>query len=97
MQVEQNSTHIAVLRGAEVYTINVYDNGRAAATEAALAKAFHQLISDEAQLSATGAASSDFVGVLTSQERNWWAAERAGRSSLRCTIAQRTNGACSKP
>lgn len=75
--MERNSNHIAVLRGAEVYTMQVYDNDVSAATEAALAKGFHTLISDEAQLSATGGASSDFVGILTSQERNWWAAERA--------------------
>lgn len=64
--------HVAVLRGGKVYKVAVTDGNQKVVSPTALEGVFQSIIGNDAHPDA-----SEFIGVLASQERNWWAAERS--------------------
>lgn len=73
LTVAAHSKHIAVVRGADIYRVDVIDDTGAVATADRLTEVLQALVESTP---APPAATTPRVGNLTSQERNWWAAER---------------------
>eukprot|EP00037_Helgoeca_nana_P033103 m.416677 g.416677 ORF g.416677 m.416677 type:complete len:661 (+) comp30061_c0_seq1:74-2056(+) len=71
--VADESKHIAILRGADVYALDVIDTAGAVASPTAIASRFASLIAATPTPAGSGVSR---VGTLTSQERNWWATQR---------------------
>eukprot|EP00039_Didymoeca_costata_P009244 m.122053 g.122053 ORF g.122053 m.122053 type:complete len:658 (-) comp14415_c0_seq3:2294-4267(-) len=70
--VDNSSKHIAVLKGSSVYSVTVTDG-----LNSCIAKEELRKVLEEISSCSDAGNSSEFVGILGSQERNWWAAERA--------------------
>eukprot|EP00040_Diaphanoeca_grandis_P019710 m.104204 g.104204 ORF g.104204 m.104204 type:complete len:658 (-) comp27556_c0_seq1:244-2217(-) len=68
--VAQDSKHIGVIHGTELYKVTVIDDNGRVATEQSILEQFHAILSTELK---TG----DYIGALCSQERNLWAGQRS--------------------
>lgn len=71
--VTPDSRHIVILRGAHVYALDVIDTSGAVLNDAVIASKINELIQNTPHAPST---SEPLVGMLTSQERDWWAKER---------------------